>query len=642
MKYRGEIDGLRAIAVISVIFYHCKIPLFSGGFTGVDVFFVISGYLITCLIKEALDKDKFNFVLFYKKRALRLLPAFLITVLCTLLWSQRFYDPDALVRVAKNTYFAMLGFSNLFLAQNTDYFLSDESLNPLVHLWSLSLEEQFYFFWPLSLFLLDSKRLKQKTGAAIALLCFVSLGVSAYCAHTMPGAAYFYLSARLFEFFLGCWLGYSWTKILHYTAPIKERYRNLLALIGFACIGISILGLNGSSTFPGFNALWSCLGTLCVITFARESLVARALCHPVLLYTGLVSYPLYLYHQPIISGLLFMYGEISPFLLLGSVLLGAYPLSFLTYKYIEQPIRKMAITTPARSHLALMTLLGAALLLGMNAYAVSVRYTDAPFATENPYADEVLRQQQISFRDHYQDLMQLSDKKKMRTLFLGDSLMQHYIYPTASSLNLKKADIDLVTLTSCPLLKGVQLLPLTEHSKTCNSLRDKAYNAMQNKSYDVVFISQSWFGYCDTAKDFSGTDCAHRLSNWDKALKETLSFFKTRAQRIVIYGPHPEIMGTNLTRPNIGLKPEGYQQALLRLKIINTEPLSQARAYFKKWENDSTWVLYPQDLIQELHNHEFSYFHDSLHLSKASNDYMTSQIKQTEVFSKLQQVLKAE
>jgi peptidoglycan/LPS O-acetylase OafA/YrhL len=203
-KYRSDIDGLRAIAVLSVIFYHFGVKTFSGGFVGVDVFFVISGFLITRLIMDAAGNGTFTFGSFYLRRARRLLPAMLFTIFVSFVLGAVLFTPTHFERLGGSALHGLLSISNFFFWNESGYFDADSAVKPLLHLWSLSVEEQFYFIWPLSVVLL----LKIPFSRIVMPVIFVLLGVASWaftewCLDVDPSAAFFLLPSRIVEFCLG-------------------------------------------------------------------------------------------------------------------------------------------------------------------------------------------------------------------------------------------------------------------------------------------------------------------------------------------------------------------------------------------------------------------------------------------------------
>lgn len=198
LKYRGDIDGLRAISCLAVMLFHAKFAWLGGGYVGVDVFFVISGYLTTSIVFNQVKTGKFNLLRFYQKRAARLLPALILMFVGTAIFGFLFYDNRTLDNFGQQVVYGAFGAANILFAQGDNYFVSDEALTPLIHLWSLGVEEQFYLVWPLVLAAIAWLNVELILGFALVLFT-TSLTMSAAAVETLPIQAYFYTHYRAFE-----------------------------------------------------------------------------------------------------------------------------------------------------------------------------------------------------------------------------------------------------------------------------------------------------------------------------------------------------------------------------------------------------------------------------------------------------------
>ncbi len=335
MKYRAEIDGLRAIAVISVIAYHSNIKIFTGGFIGVDIFFVISGFLITSILLNDLTSNKFSISFFYKKRIQRIFPALFFVMLTCLPFAWLWLAPSDIKSFAKSLITTPLFISNFLFFKQSDYFSPDNELKPLIHTWSLAVEEQFYLLFPPLIFLLWNSCKKAITPILI-ILCIISLIVSEYTLNTNPELAFYMLPTRAWEIGLGSVVAtYS-----HNNSDKDQKIltKNLGALAGALLILYSLLFFSNETTFPGLNAIPSTLGTALIIFFGtHETYVGKILKFKPFVYIGLISYSAYLWHQP-----LFAFARIKNDLIpLSATYLIAitFVLAYLTWKFIEQPFR---------------------------------------------------------------------------------------------------------------------------------------------------------------------------------------------------------------------------------------------------------------------------------------------------------------
>lgn len=306
--YRPDIDGLRAIAVLSVILHHLKAPLVPGGFVGVDIFFVISGYLITSQIFNDVSQGTFSIRQFYQRRINRIIPA-LVTVITTILvvgWLV--LSPRDLTLVLESSIFALLGMSNIFFwREYGNYFSGNAAEAPLLHTWSLGVEEQFYLVWPLIVVLLIKLRLRYVM-IGLTILTVAAGVFSEIAIGLAASASYYLLPTRFFELMIGGTLALA---VAHKIA-ISRSYSGLTFVIGLALIVWSLFGLNKSSSFPGLNAVWPCVGTALLIWSGNsQHAFSRILTNRPIVFIGVISYSLYLWHWPIISYLNYMDFAIS-------------------------------------------------------------------------------------------------------------------------------------------------------------------------------------------------------------------------------------------------------------------------------------------------------------------------------------------
>ena len=299
IKYRAEIDGLRALAVIPVIFFHAGFNFFSGGFVGVDVFFVISGYLITTIIIKELNNNKFSIKKFYERRARRILPALIFVILISSIISFIFLTRNELGSYFKSVIATLLFFSNLYFYKTTPYFRSESDLEPLLHTWSLSIEEQFYIIFPITL-LLFHKFFKRYIFLMLIFGFAASLFICQFLALKTGGTLNFYFTfSRAWELALGAICAHILIyKNLSYSTLIK----NLLSSIGIILIMFSIFFFSRQTVFPSFYTLVPTIGTSLIILFAdRETFINKILSIKFFVGIGLISYSLYLWHQPLLA-----------------------------------------------------------------------------------------------------------------------------------------------------------------------------------------------------------------------------------------------------------------------------------------------------------------------------------------------------
>lgn len=298
MQYRREIDGLRAIAVVPVVLFHAGYESFGGGYVGVDVFFVISGFLITSIIIGALDKNSFSLLHFYERRARRILPALFFVALCCLPVAWLLLLPDDLKNFAQSLVAVATFSSNVLFWTESGYFDTAAELKPLLHTWSLSVEEQFYILFPLLLMGLW----RFGTGivaSALVLITVLSLGAAHYTVGAAPDTAFFLLHTRAWELSLGSLAAL----YLHKNTVSPPLWLNsLLSAAGLGAILWSVYVYDHNTPFPSLYALVPTVGTVLILLFAQDGTpVHRLLSLRVFVALGLISYSLYLWHQPLFA-----------------------------------------------------------------------------------------------------------------------------------------------------------------------------------------------------------------------------------------------------------------------------------------------------------------------------------------------------
>lgn len=334
MIYRKEIDGLRAIAVIPVILFHAGVESFSGGFVGVDVFFVISGYLITTILLEEMAEGKFSFVHFYERRARRILPVLFVVVFFTLLFSCFFLFPHQLISAGNSAISVVIFLSNIFFWSERGYFGEAAELKPLLHTWSLAVEEQFYIVFPIVLWLL-SRFKKTFLIFFLSATFLISLAASYYVTLIHFDTAFFFPVTRAWELLVGVFCALAIQNCKESLGTVSSE---ILSLMGMALILGSYIGFDQKTLFPYVWALLPTAGTALLILSARETVFVKAvLSWQPIVWVGLLSYSLYLWHQPVLAlarAANIYENNVSILILL------VFVLSVVSYFFVEKPFRK--------------------------------------------------------------------------------------------------------------------------------------------------------------------------------------------------------------------------------------------------------------------------------------------------------------
>lgn len=355
MKYRRDIDGLRAMAVIPVMLFHAGVPIFPGGFVGVDVFFVISGYLISTLIIQDLRQGSFSLVVFYERRVRRIMPALVIIMLFSVPAAWVLMPPADLKDFTESLAAVTVSLSNVLFWSESGYFATDAELKPLLHTWSLGVEEQFYLLYPIVLVWVHRHR--HHGPWLLGMLGLASLAFAQWQVVRHPQAAFFLLPARFWELLAG---GLAAFVLLDRPAIISQALRPVGSAIGLLMIVAAALLFDSDLPFPGMSALLPVAGSVLVILCAGpDNFVGRLLGSHPLVGIGLVSYSAYLWHQPLLAFARYREHSLDAGVLGLLLCLLSLILAWFTWRFIERPFRTPGVvSTKNLTRLALVSGVG--------------------------------------------------------------------------------------------------------------------------------------------------------------------------------------------------------------------------------------------------------------------------------------------
>ncbi len=346
IKYRSDIDGLRALAVLSVILFHINAHWIPGGFLGVDIFFVISGYLITLILTKEVDEThKVNISNFYKRRIKRIIPALLFVLIPTFLVGFFFLAPTALLSLSKSMIWAFFSAANIYFFSSIDtgYFASGSNELPLLHLWSLGVEEQFYILWPFVVLLLLNYIKSINTRIVLSSILFLA---SLWWAHSIivsnHSFAYYMLPTRVWELVAGAMVAF----LVHSGFRTKSFVNELMALIGILIIILSFIFVSESDPVPGLAAVPVIIGVALLILsgISYQTFVGRMLSMKILVSIGLVSYSAYLWHWPVLAYLRYNLIHIDVSMAI-AVIIFTFIMATISYFFIETPLRRNNLST---------------------------------------------------------------------------------------------------------------------------------------------------------------------------------------------------------------------------------------------------------------------------------------------------------
>ena len=468
-QYRPEIDGLRALAVLPVLLYHIGFSSFSGGFIGVDVFFVISGYLITAIILREKSNDDFSIGRFYERRARRILPALLVVIFACLCVSYFWMAPSQLKEFGGSSISAIFFVSNLFFLKHSSYFDAASEEMPLLHTWSLAVEEQYYIIFPI--FILLTWRFGFKAVFSLVIMGFLlSLGLSEYGWRNHNTANFFLIPFRAWEILAGSICAF----ILFKREEIKQH--QVLPLLGLAMIIASMFVYDEKTPFPSLYTLLPVIGASLIILFCTaNSLVGRLLTLKPMVFIGLISYSAYLWHQPLLAFYRIRFGDDFSLLLKLAILLLSFVVAYFSWRYIETPFRTKAAAAKDKKQPRVFWVSSTA--MSVLAAGGLVLFLNNGFPERHSVNNQKMVALEHQVRNNYGlspncQSFNLSDHCKTtqepEVLLWGDSFAMHL----GGALVSADEDIKLIQLTqnSCPPLIDFSILrPNKKGAESCIS-----------------------------------------------------------------------------------------------------------------------------------------------------------------------------
>ncbi|MCP5247116.1 MAG: acyltransferase [Candidatus Accumulibacter sp.] len=574
-KYRPDIDGLRAVAIISVAFYHARFPGFSGGFVGVDVFFVISGFLITALLfNEAAATGRLGLAAFYARRVRRLMPAGLIVLAVTILLAAFFMPPasDEQRSLARSAMAVAFFSSNIFFYATTGgYFDAPSFSMPLLHTWSLAVEEQYYLIWPLLMLLVVrfsrqspvADSLRVRVVLALCVMFVLSLALSIGMSQDHQNFAFYLLPARVWEFAIGGMVGLVGTGFL----ARLTRWGEALAMLGLGLIVYSVAAFDDSTPFPGSAAILPVFGAALLIvgmTANEQGIVRRLLASRPLVSIGLLSYSWYLWHWPLLS-LYRIYNLGSQSLLANALALSvALVLAWLTYVWIERPVRMrrtflfggVRTTLLAGGAISLATLLMSAGLWAWRDHqksADSYRWIEMARADRPRFLAACSRPERPVAGLPLEECGHGPDKKHPKILLWGDSHAQHLL-PMLTEVFSDVAVYEL-TMPTCVPFFDLESPPSTT-SSACIAFNQRVLEEileLKEIGLEGVVIAARWplhFSYrsFSTADQADGepppdaTTMAQVRADMQASLAATLGALEDLGLRVLVIAPTPQLV----------------------------------------------------------------------------------------------------
>ena len=553
LAYRPDIDGLRAIAVACVIVFHLFPSSLRGGFIGVDIFFVISGFLITSIIDQEVRGGCFSFRRFYVRRMRRILPAFFVVTFATLVAGYYILLPPAYRELAISAIAATCYIANWHFASLKSYFSQDVQEYPLLNTWSLSVEEQYYAVWPLLFVFLSGKRIPPVAQYA-AIIGVLVLSFVLACVYSVqsPTFAYYSIATRAFELLIGSALAFALMRgcgrpaSLSIFAGWSSIFLEMTAFTGLVLIGLSAIWLGGGEPFPGIYALPPTLGCALLLYathFKPRSLCGRILSIPVLVKTGKLSYSLYLWHWPLLAFWRYLNPGTDLNASDGMTLVAlCVLLSAATYRWVESPFRRQRSTGFLRVWTTYQVMPAAFLLL--MAYHVKVGAGLPNRLSERSRAEASYVWGMYCFGSRVADcVFGDTDRRPIRVLLFGDSHVAH-VSPLWDRVG-KELGFSLRILSEGACYPVID----TPHSKP--SINDDLYDPSACKAqieeisqtyqeYDLIMLGGVWNNYLN----------AHYKNglSFPAALSETLDILRDAGKKVIVLGDIPFHRGLGVTR----------------------------------------------------------------------------------------------
>ena len=628
LTYRPEIDGLRAIAVVAVILYHAQITIFGhqpfkGGFIGVDIFFVISGYLITSIIlKELVTTGSFSFKHFYERRVRRILPALLFVMLVSLPFAWMYLLPSSFVDFSKSILYS-IGFSSNFYFHYSGQEYGAESglLKPFLHTWSLSVEEQYYILFPLVL-LITFKYFRKYLIHILILGFVISLGLADWSSRSYSSASFYFLHTRMWELLAGSIMAYFEITLGHRS---KNKTLNIiLPTIGLILIGHSILFFNDKMYHPSFFTLSPIIGVCLIIWFSdKNEFITKTLSTKLFVGIGLISYSLYLWHYPVFAFLISSSFSVEDnnikFIFLIMILI----LSIATYIFIESPVRLKKITIINLLKIFIFTFF---ILFTFNLNVI----------TKSGYKSRLPQIIQKNLTHNPGDLMKkfdvnncyqingciLNNSSSKKIYFIGDSHLAVLADNLNDNKNMKKYKF--ILFYGCLFFPEFEL-----HSNfgkkdiKCNKKNISIMSNIIENVKDSIFIIGGRYPLHLNKKYFNNTEGGVEAGVWENkyvpfgkfnnienSFKESLKKILKNNKVILIY-PIPEV-GINVPRElkKFLTQNENEELGVLKSKLINKKISTKLDIYhersqstfmlFDSVENENLFRVYPHKIFCDL------------------------------------------
>ena len=599
--YRPDVDGLRALAVLPVILFHAGFSC-PGGFIGVDVFFVISGYLITQIIERELGAHRFSVLVFYQRRIRRIFPALFVMLAATILVGYRFLPPVELKALGESLVAASAFSSNILFYRWSGYFAPNSEFTPLLHTWTLSLEEQFYVCWPLILAALSLPAARKwKIPTAVAILVGTLL-LSAHWVSSNPNVAFYLLPSRAWELALGALL--SFAPIARVTARLPRVLASVASLVGIGLLAVAVTTYSRATPFPGLAALLPCLGAVLVIAAGEGglSMGGKFLSLRPLVWVGMISYSLYLWHWPVlVFGHLLANRKLDATERGGLVVL-VFIVSWLSWRFVESPFRKAHVVRAKVKSWVLGGLATSAVFVAVGGilYLCNGLPARGPKIGDFEQEAEALQKSPCLARGASLPVIDgcllgaQTTASRYDVVLWGDSHAAHLapaFTEIGQSLGVTTRQI---TKAGCSPIPGVRFLPFDETRAECPAFNEAALRTvLADQDVRVVVLATNWdvivAGYLLLTTDGTQPSPAASRQLLVSSLRKLVTDLMASGRQVILVGqvplPPPELIVCTTRARFRGLDESacavGSAQARERTEDLVNQALADVAAHFE-------------------------------------------------------------
>ncbi|HEY9039184.1 MAG TPA: acyltransferase family protein [Roseovarius sp.] len=590
MRYRPEIDGLRAVAVLPVILFHAGFSTFAGGYVGVDVFFVISGYLITTILIGEREAGTYSLLGFYERRARRILPALFLVLICTIPFAWRWLAPGPFEDYARSQAFAALFVSNIHFLENSSYYDIGSAFRPLLHTWSLAVEEQFYLLFPLVLLPLGAFA-RPKFAMVFLVLAVLSLALAEWGWRAHPDENFYFTFSRLWEILVG-----SICAVLLFARPRMKS--DILGLLGLLLILYSIFFYTAAVPFPSVYTLVPVVGAALIILFAdRGTWTARMLSWAPMVWIGLLSYSAYLWHQPLFAFARIRSVDEPSLWMMAALSVVTLVLAWLTVRYVEAPFRQRTFM-PGRYRMLMASTAGITIIAcfgfvgtGTEGFPSRIKevvpgYLTALWEQPNRKGHVIGCDQGVA--DGAEVLCAAHDPEEpsLTIALLGDSHAEIWLSAFLLPSGINDVRVLRGTSAGCPPILGVYRMNGEMASLNCHTSVQAAAQDALSLNVDVVILGGRWSVYA--AGDYEGESAHAALS-------------KTRGTRNVSSDERQEVLLDGLRRTV-----RFYKEANVPVILMDEAPLQWtnpeeviARALLMQLPRSTAQTLFQKSFVEK-------------------------------------------